>query len=78
MKLKILILALLPFFLNAKSFLTLRVSDLSFGKGEEPPVRVDNSTPYALRFSRDQKTWLPSNLPYCRTEDATESFISFG
>ena len=78
MKLKILILALLPFFLNAKSFLTLRVSDLSFGKGEEPPVRVDNSTPYALRFSRDQKTWLPSNLPYCRTEDATEAFISFG
>ena len=42
MKLKILILVLLPIFLNAKSFLTLRVSDLSFGKGEEPPVRVDN------------------------------------
>ena len=78
MKLKILILVLLPIFLNAKSFLTLRVSDLSFGKGEEPPVRIDNSTPYALRFSRDQKTWLPSNLPYCRTEDATEAFISFG
>ena len=78
MKLKILILSLLPYFLLADSFLTLRVSDLSFGKGAEPPVRVDNSTPYALRFSRDQKTWLPSNLPYCRTEDATEAFISFG
>ena len=78
MKFKILILAILPLFSNANSFLTLRVSDLSFGKGEEPPVRIDNSTPYALRFSRDQKTWLPSNLPYCRTEDATEAFISFG
>jgi hypothetical protein len=78
MKLKILILAILPLFSNANSFLTLRVSDLSFGKGEEPPVRIDNSMPYALRFSRDQKTWLPSNLPYCRTEDATEAFISFG
>ncbi len=78
MKLKILILSLLPYFLHADSFLTLRVSDLSFGKGAEPPVRMDNSTPYALRFSRDQKTWLPSNLPYCRTEDATEAFISFG
>ena len=41
-------------------------------------MRIDNSTPYALRFSRDQKTWLPSKLPYCRTEDATEAFISFG
>ncbi|MBT3666157.1 MAG: hypothetical protein HN548_01660 [Opitutae bacterium] len=78
MKFKILILAILPLFLNANSFLTLRVSDLSFDKGEEPPVRIDNSTPYALKFSRDQKTWLPSNLPYCRTEDATEAFISFG
>ena len=78
MKLKVLIFLFLPFALNAKSFLTLRVSDLSFDKEEEPPVRIDNSTPYALNFSRTQKTWLPSNLPYCRTEDATEAFISFG
>jgi hypothetical protein len=78
MKLKIFILTLLPFALNADSFLTLRVSDLSFGKGEEPPVRVDNSTPYALKYSRDLKTYIPSNLPYCRTGDSTEAFISFG
>lgn len=78
MKLKIFILTLLPFALNADSFLTLRVSDLSFGKGEQPPVRVENSTPYALRFSRDLKTYIPSNLPYCRTGDSTEAFISFG
>ena len=77
MKLKVLIFLFLPFALNAKSFLTLRVSDLSFDKGEETPVRIDNSTPYALKFSRTQKTYLPSNLPYCRTEDATEAFISF-
>ena len=78
MKLKIMILALLPYFLNADSFLTLRVSDLSFRKGEEPPVRIDNTTPYALKYSRDLKTYIPSNLPYCRTEDAAEVFISFG
>ena len=77
MKLKILILSLLPYFLNADSFLTLRVSDLSFRKGEEPPVRIDNTTPYALKYSRDLKTYIPSNLPYCRTESA-EAFISFG
>ena len=78
MKLKILILSLLPYFLLADSFLTLRVSDLSFGKGEEPGVRIDNTTPYALRYSRDLKTYIPSNLPYCRTEDTAEAFISFG
>ena len=78
MKLKILILSLLPYFLNADSFLTLRVSDLSFRKGEEPPVRIDNTTPYALKYSRDLKTYIPSNLPYLRTESAPEAFISFG
>ena len=78
MKLKIFILSLLPYFLHADSFLTLRVSDLSFRKGEEPPVRIDNTTPYALKYSRDLKTYIPSNLPYLRTENATEAFISFG
>ena len=78
MKLKILILSLLPYFLHADSFLTLRVSDLSFRKGEEPPVRIDNTTPYALKYSRDLKTYIPSNLPYLRTESAPEAFISFG
>ena len=77
MKLKILILSLLPYFLLADSFLTLRVSDLSFGKGEEPAARIDNTTPYALKYSRDLKTYIPSNLPYFRTEDAAEAFISF-
>jgi len=77
MKLKILILSLLPYFLNADSFLTLRVSDLLFKKGNEPQVRIDNSTPYALKYSRNLKTYIPSNLPYFRTEDATEAFISF-
>ena len=77
MKLKVLILSLLPYFLNADSFLTLRVSDLSFRKGEEPPVRIDNTTPYALKYSRDLKTYIPSNLPYLRTESAPEAFISF-
>ena len=43
--------SLLPYFLNADSFLTLRVSDLSFRKGEEPPVGIDNTTPYALKYS---------------------------
>ena len=77
MKFKILILSLLPYFLNADSFLTLRVSDLSFRKGEEPPVRIDNTTPYALKYSRDLKTYIPSNLPYLRTESAPEAVISF-
>ena len=77
MKLKILILSLLPYFLYADSFLTLRVSDLSFKTGNEPQVRIDNSTPYALKYSRDLRTYIPSNLPYFRTEDATEAFISF-
>ena len=78
MKLKILILSLLPYCLNADSFLTLRVSDLSFIKGEEPPVRIGNTTPYALKYSQVLKTYIPSNLPYFRTEDAAEAFISFG
>ena len=77
MKLKILILSLLPYFLNADSFLILRVSDLSFRKGEEPPMRIDNTTPYALKYSRDLRTYIPSNLPYFRTESAPEAFISF-
>ncbi len=69
---------MLPYFLHADSFLSLSVSDLSFGKEGEPPVHIDNSTPYALQYSRDLKTYIPSNLPYFRTGDATEAFISFG
>ncbi|NBU87142.1 MAG: hypothetical protein EBS13_07610, partial [Verrucomicrobia bacterium] len=63
MKLKILFLSLLPYFLHADSFLTLRVSDLSFRKGGEPPLRIDNTTPYALKYSRNLRTYIPSNLP---------------
>ena len=77
MKLKILIFSLLPFILNAKSFLALKVSDLSFEKEEKPGVLIDNTTPYALKYSRDLRTYIPSNLPYFRTEDAAEAFISF-
>ena len=77
MKLKILIFSLLPFILNAKSFLALKVSDLSFEKKEKPGVLIDNTTPYALKYSRDLRTYIPSNLPYFRTEDAAEAFISF-
>ena len=77
MKLKILIFSLLPFILNAKSFLALKVSDLSFEKEEKPEVLIDNTTPYALKYSRDLRTYIPSNLPYFRTEDAAEAFISF-
>ena len=77
MKLKILIFSLLPFILNAKSFLALKVSDLSFKKEEKPGVLIDNTTPYALKYSRDLRTYIPSNLPYFRTEDAAEAFISF-
>ena len=77
MKLKILIFSLLPFILNANSFLALKVSDLSFKKEEKPGVLIDNTTPYALKYSRDLRTYIPSNLPYFRTEDAAEAFISF-
>ena len=77
MKLKILIFSLLPFILNANSFLALKVSDLSFKKEEKPGVLIDNTTPYALKYSRDLRTYIPSNLPYFRTEDAPEAFISF-
>ena len=77
MKLKILIFSLLPFILNANSFLALKVSDLSFKKEEKPGVLIDNTTPYALKYSRDLRTYIPSNLPYLRTEDAAEAFISF-
>ena len=41
-------------------------------------MRIDNTTPYALKYSRDLKTYIPSNLPYLRTESAPEAFISFG
>ena len=77
MKFKILLLSLLPYFLHADSFLTLNISDLSFRNGEKPPVKVDNTTPYALQYSRSIGRYIPSNLPYCRTKDASEAFISF-
>ena len=77
MKFKILLLSLLPHFLNAESFLTLKVSDLTFKEGEKPSSNIDSTQPYALKYSRSLKMWLPSNLPYCRTQDASEAFLSF-
>ena len=77
MKFKILLLSLLPHFLNAESFLTLKVSDLTFKGGEKPSSNIDSTQPYALKYSRSLKMWLPSNLPYCRTQDASEAFLSF-
>ena len=77
MKFKILLLFLLPHFLNAESFLTLKVSDLTFKEGEKPSSNIDSTQPYALKYSRSLKMWLPSNLPYCRTQDASEAFLSF-
>ena len=77
MKFKILLLSLLPYFLNAESFLTLKVSDLTFKDGEKPSPQIDSTLPYALKYSRSLKMWLPSNLPYCRTQDASEAFLSF-
>ena len=77
MKFKILLLSLLPHFLNAESFLTLKVSDLTFKDGEKPNSQIDSTQPYALKYSRSLKMWLPSNLPYCRTQDASEAFLSF-
>ena len=77
MKFRILLLSLLPYFLNAESFLTLKVSDLTFKDGEKPNAQIDSTQPYALQYSRSLKMWLPSNLPYCRTQDASETFLSF-
>ena len=53
MKFKIFLLSLFPCFLSADNFLTLKISDLSFEKESEPTAHVHNSTPYALKYSRN-------------------------
>ena len=68
---------LLPFCLEAENFLSLQVSNLSFEDGKTPSKRIDSSQPYALQFSRNLRMYLPSNLPYLRTKDASEAFLSF-
>ena len=71
------LLLLLPLCLDAENFLSPQVSDLSFRNGENLSKRIDSSQPYALQFSRNLRVFLPSNLPYLRTEDASEAFLSF-
>ena len=78
MKSKILLLWLLPYLLHADTFLTLKVSDLSFKDGVNPSSHITQPNAlYALEYSRNLRMWLPSNLPYCRTTDASEAFLSF-
>ena len=71
------LLLLLPLCLDAENFLSLQVSDLSFHDGESPSKRIDSTQPYALQFSQNLRVFLPSNLPYLRTKDASEAFLSF-
>ena len=77
MKKSILAFTLIPLLLQAESYLSLKVSDLSFRNGETLSNRIDSSQPYALQFSRNLRVFLPSNLPYLRTKDASEAFLSF-
>ena len=77
MKNSILAFTLIPLLLQAENYISLKVSDLSFDDGETPSQRIDSSMPYALKFSRNLRVYLPSNLPYLRTKDASEAFLSF-
>ena len=71
------LLLLLPLCLDAENFLSLQVSDLSFHDGETLSKRIDSTQPYALQFSQNLRVFLPSNIPYLRTKDASEAFLSF-
>ncbi len=75
MKKKALILLFLPLFLQADDFLCLKINDLSFEDNRSIPrnLRPDQSS---WRYSNAMRAYLPLSLPYLRTDDAEEAFVS--
>ena len=64
-----------PSFLIADTFLSLRISDLSFEKENYPPQFIDLSD-QGSTYSRSLQSITPTHLPYIRTPKGTHSFLS--
>ena len=67
----LLLLSLPPFFTQAETFLSLKVEDLVFEKGEAIPDSFDARRSY----SRELRKWVTPATPYLRTQDTEESFL---
>ena len=77
MKLKLasLFILFLPIPLLAENFLSLKMSDLRFEDNNTPPeILLLAHQPWP--HSSDQQAHIPSFLPYMRTADANESFLT--
>ncbi|MBT7649350.1 MAG: hypothetical protein HN553_00045, partial [Opitutae bacterium] len=65
------VVLLAPLFIQAQTFLSLQLEDLTFKDGQETPTSFN----VRKSFSRELRKWINPPVPYLRTSDAKRSFI---